>query len=178
MSCFVDMDGVLFDFMGSAMARHGRLDVLDNYPTGVLYAPDLLGLSTSAFWKPLEGHDFWADLKPYPWMSFLLEIIAFHFGDDWWIASSPCFDPASASGKVESLQRHMPKSGGNTFDRYFLCRDKWHLAKTGAVLIDDNEDNCRKFQDNGGKAVLFPAPWNRFGRFVEDPVRHVHLCLS
>lgn len=177
MACFVDMDGVLFDFMGAALERHGRSDVMENYPKGQWAIEDHLGITPAQFWQVLEGHDFWAALKPYRWMLDVLEIVTFHFAHDWWIASSPCLDHGSASGKVESLQRHMPKIEGKTFDRYFLGKYKYHLAKPGAVLIDDNEENCRLFEEAGGKAILFPAPWNRFGRFSDDPVRYIDMCL-
>jgi hypothetical protein len=31
------------------------------------------------------------------------------------------------------------------------------------VLIDDNTKNCQTFQEFGGHALLFPAPWNAHG---------------
>jgi 5'(3')-deoxyribonucleotidase len=177
-SAFIDMDGVLADFMGSAMRRHNRLDMLENYPKGVWALESHMGISASEFWEPLKGHDFWADLQPYPWFDYLIGLIRARFGENWWISTSPCLDPGSASGKVEWLQRYMPGNDGKTFTRYFIGTDKYHLARRGAVLIDDNETNCRKFEAFGGTAILFPAPWNCLHDLGGNPVRYVQNALD
>jgi hypothetical protein len=38
--------------------------------------------------------------------------------------------------------------------------DKYELARPGAILIDDNVDNCRLFREKGGDAILYPQSYN------------------
>lgn len=179
MPLFLDMDGVLVDFMGGALRRHNRLDVLANYPKGEWAIEKQLGLTAVEFWEPLRGHSFWAELQPYPWFDLLMGIVRAKFGTDFWIATSPSLDPYSASGKIEWLQRYMPREpGGKTFTRHFIGADKYHLARRGAVLIDDNEQNCAAFESFGGIALLFPAPWNKFHGLEQYALDYVRDSLN
>lgn len=157
---FVDMDGVLVDFMRGALAAHNRLDVLDNYPRGLWLVEQHLGITTDEFWKPLDGFEFWDNLTAYPEFWTFVDIINETFGNNWAIASTPCDDPFSAAGKLSWLSRYLPKCNGRSFRRFYLCEHKYRLAKPGTVLIDDNETNCRDFVAAGGKSVLIPQPWN------------------
>ena len=96
----IDMDGVLVDFMRGALARHNRLDVLENYPRGLYHIEQHLGLTIDQVWQPLQGFDFWAEL---PWSADFfqfVETINEVFGINWAICSTPCDDPYSAAGKL------------------------------------------------------------------------------
>ena len=57
---------------------------------------------------------------------------------------------------VAFLQRHFGKS----FRDYFVGAPKQFCARPGAVLIDDFDDNCVAFREHGGRAIVFPQPWN------------------
>jgi hypothetical protein len=55
--------------------------------------------------------------------------------------------------------------------------DKYELARPGAILIDDNVENCRLFEARGGRAVLYPQSYN--GTIdVEDKTQYVLDCLK
>ena len=169
---YLDMDGVIADFMRGALARHGRLDVLDDYPRGVWAVEQHLGITSDEFWDPLRGHDFWSSLDKYPWFDQMIELMNDTFGDQWFICSTPCDDPYSASGKLEWLNRDLPLCNGRSFRRFFLGVNKEQLAKPGAILIDDNDRNCWNFSNARGASVLVPQMWNsrhdRVGCLMDD----------
>lgn len=47
------------------------------------------------------------------------------------------------------------------------------MAKSGAILIDDYDVNVSKFIQNGGRAILFPQPWNENRAITEDKIDFV-----
>jgi hypothetical protein len=50
--------------------------------------------------------------------------------------------------------------------------DKYELARPGAILIDDNVENCQLFREKGGDAILYPQSYN--GTIaVEDKTQYV-----
>jgi hypothetical protein len=54
---------------------------------------------------------------------------------------------------------------------------KFRMAREGAVLIDDSDDQCRRFWDAGGKAITFPQRWNKAAQF-EDKLLYVYNNLN
>jgi len=173
---FVDMDGVLTDFVGAAFRRIGRSIPLEQVQWNF---NEQLGLSADDFWELLDGHDasqFWRGIDPYPWYRELLAAL----GDTpWCVLSTPSQDPGCVKGKVEWLTKHIAPD----FRDYILTPRKHFAASPGAVLIDDNDENCAKFVEHGGRAILFPQPWNanrdktedRIGFLREAIVSHVYL---
>lgn len=150
---FVDMDGVLCDFVGAAFRRIGRSVPLEQVQWDI---HEQLGLSADDFWELLDGHDasqFWLHIDPYPWFGELLAALE---GKRWCILSTPSQNPGCVKGKVEWLNKHIAPN----FRDYILTPRKHFAASPGAVLIDDNEDNCRQFAAAGGRSILFPQPWN------------------
>lgn len=166
---FLDMDGVLCDFVTPALSLHKRADALQTWPAGTWDIASVLGVSDEEFWKPINeaGHDFWFSLQPYPWMDRLVSLVT--LVSDWTIASSPSQCHHSASGKVAWLDKYF----GFPFRKYLLGPDKHHLGKPGHLLIDDNDKNCCEFEARGGKAILFPQPWNELHRHASDPIEYV-----
>lgn len=172
---FVDLDGVCVDFIGAALLLHGR-DVeatLADWPNAVWDVSTVLGIKPAEFWKTIDeaGEDWWATLPAYPWMAPLLEMVAKK--DDFIFATSPSRFAGSSSGKVRWMQRTF----GRSWRSYMLGEHKHLFAKPGALLIDDNEAACEKFEAHGGKAILFPQPWNSLGRHA-DPLVFVKQRLE
>ena len=66
---FLDLDGVLADFVTAAAHLHGRPDILSAWPLGTWDMHTALGMSSGAFWGAIDkaGCDFWAGLEPFPW---------------------------------------------------------------------------------------------------------------
>ncbi len=116
-----------------------------------------MGIPKKEFFAPLD-EDFWAGLSPTPKCFDLVNLAEDHFGrDNVCILTSPILTPGCAEGKLRWLRMHLPR-----YARKCLigpCKEL--CASPQALLVDDSEDNCRKFEAWRGKTVLVPAPWNR-----------------
>ena len=177
---FLDMDGVLVDFLGGALRLWGitRIEFDARQVAGVWDITEALEVSHTEFWGRIgdEGIAFWEDLEPLPWWKELVAV-ADDLADEWFLASSPSWCPTSHAGKVRWIQSRF----GERFDRFSLCPHKYLLAQEGAVLVDDSEKNCGRFmfdkegRPTGGEAIVFPSPHN--GRYTEgeDPLTPV-IC--
>lgn len=148
----LDMDGVLAQFAESA-------NRLFPQPLAEITEWDMciqLGISEDEFWNRVEqeGEDFWTNLPEYPWAAGLVDALE-NFAPVT-LASSPSRDPHSCSGK----RKWMNSRFGHRFKKYMLGSDKWLMARPDRVLIDDNQENIRKFREHGGEGILFPQKWN------------------
>lgn len=168
---YVDLDGVLADFVSSALEAHDQdpSEKLREWPPGEYDAiSKLCGVdSEEEFWagvnnfKPswqgnggVPGACLWQNLKPYPWADLLWNLCEERAPT--WVMTSPARSPGSAFGKIEWLQ----KWKGDAFRRYVIAPNKAHLGKPGALLIDDDPKNVKKWIAQGGQAILFPRLWN------------------
>jgi len=156
------MDGVLANFVDGLFTAHGRHD-LRHDDVDCWRAPyAMLGNGTpigeEEFWAPIvkRGRGFWRSLEPYPWAYALFEMCRRH--GDVVICTTPSYsDPDSLAGKVDWLNDHF----GNGFFDYMLGPHKHLMAPyPGAVLVDDRTRNCQDFSGAGGRAIVFPQPWN------------------
>jgi hypothetical protein len=151
-TAFIDLDGVLVDFVSGVLAAHGaRLpprEICWDFNTQ-------LGLTAGEFWAPC-GKDFWESLSWTHEGPALLEAVEKVFGDNVVVLTSPCKTAGAVEGKVEWIRRNMPKYAR----RYFVGPPKHLLAGAGKLLIDDHDDNAKKFAAHGGRVVLVPRPWN------------------
>ena len=175
MAILLDMDGVLCDFVKSACVAFNfdPDDVYRNWKPGVYDVAEVFGINNAGGWDGQEklwatidarGEYFWATLPEYRWSRELYDECSKF--DDIYFLTSPTRNPSCASGKLKWIQAFM----GNKAASNFLIGPAKHLcARQDNVLIDDYEYNVDKFRDAGGKAILFPQPWNRLGR-IEYPV--------
>jgi 5'(3')-deoxyribonucleotidase len=176
---FLDMDGVLCDFVGSAAAVFGKgADKLD-WPTDRSSVHVPLGLKDEAeMWEKIDGlgHTFWESLYAYPWAWNLWDLCK-EMGRVT-IATKCSRDPGSAFGKIRWLQKFV---GHHFRDYIILATDKRFLSAPGRVLIDDHERHVAEWRQHGGDAILFPQPWNvRRGWSVsagKDPLAYVKDIL-
>ena len=168
--CFLDMDGVLVDFVAGAHKVHGKTY---EYKSVTWEFMKHFGVSNNDFWAPM-GFDFWADL---PWTKEgpeLLRGLERYFPESIVLMTSPCLTVGSVEGKVEWIRRNMP----NYARKFFVGPAKHLAAGPGKVLIDDHDNNVDLFRLYGGNAVLIPRPWNRLadfapdGHFVPDDILH------
>ena len=153
-ACFVDLDGVLVDFVGGAIAHH-------KLPLPALETDwnfwRRFGLSDADFWNPL-GDEFWASLAPTEDMHQILGAVfdVWHPGEEVFLLSSPCLTPGCITGKARWVEKHLP-----ALSRRLLLTDRKELfAGPGRVLVDDHDVNCEKWTAAGGEACLVPRPWN------------------
>jgi 5'(3')-deoxyribonucleotidase len=180
MKVFLDMDGVLVDFMGG-LHKSLRLPYsYEAYPyqkgkwimlTGIRGFADIPATfeqcdecCSSIFWKNLE------------WMHdghHILNTVAAKFGvKNIQLLTTPMPNIGSWTGKYRWVHRHLP----DFVKRLIVTRaPKSLLAGPDTLLIDDKDENVEEFRAVGGQAILVPRPWNKLHdcqRSARDYVAH------
>ena len=170
---YIDMDGVLSNFVKGALELFAQPDALDSWPLGSRDFPQVLGVSRHEFWQRIAsgGSQFWSELEPYPWLE---ELIALIEPRPWYILTSPSDCGSSADGKMQWLQRYF----GEDFRRFLISPQKQLLARPKSVLIDDLDPNVERFTAAGGTGLLFPQKWNANYALVHDPLGYVREQLQ
>jgi hypothetical protein len=144
---FLDMDGVLTDFAGACerLSEHMML----------WYTAD-----KERFWKHITaaGAGFWSDM---PWMTGGRELHGFLKSSGLHptiLSALPNPDRKMAmvnarKGKIEWLKKEL---GAQYAENAILCfrPEKALQSGTSRVLIDDNPDNIREWEEAGGTAIL------------------------
>lgn len=173
MRILLDMDGVLADFVGGAARLVGFDPAL--VTTWEFYSS--VGETEDSFWKKVSraGPVFWENLEEYPWAANL--ITACNITAPTIILSAPSKHRLCKEDSVIGKVRWMSNRWGNEFDDYYLGTKKEFCASPDSVLIDDNDTNCDRFIQAGGRAIIFPQPWNS-GRDIPDKVGYVMEQLN
>ena len=152
MQWFLDLDGVIVDFIGGII-KFWNLKCTHNDIThwGGLY--DFFDGTEEEFWAPLP-ETFWQNLDFTEEAEAILDLVAPHKPT---ILTAPPW--TGASGKQKWIQKNLPEY----FDhgRYLIGPGKDVIAHPGAILIDDGEHNIDAWVANGGQGILVPRPWNR-----------------
>lgn len=152
MKVFLDLDGVIVDFMGGLEREFNITIPVSSIYVGWREIVKLTHLSNTAFWKRIDL-DFWKNLEKTVFADQLLALVD-QFNPT--ILTKPTID--GASGKQAWIKKNMNDyfSAG----KYLIGPDKAAVAGPDRLLIDDNEDNVSDWLSEGGDAILVPAPWN------------------
>ena len=159
---YVDMDGVLVDFVKGA-AKYFKITFADTNRSAY-------GISGSEFltlwegpkgWRQLKKHwpTFWMDLDPEPASSQLLKLVLPHHPAV--LTAIPKGWPSSAVGKRIGGQRHMPNWGRHPHEEFHAVArsQKRQYAKqadgTPHLLIDDCDKNIAEWRSAGGIGLLY-----------------------
>lgn len=176
MRCFIDMDGVVADFDGSAARLHGRENAYQQSERGdhVWDVFSRWSITPEEFYSPMD-YNFWRNLEETQEAGGIVELCLRLFGRlNVAFLTSPCRDPYCISAKQDWVSEHFPPLSG----RVLAGSIKEMCAHPGAILIDDNSQNCVDFRDYGGNAFLVPRPWNadwsREGTLLVDLERYLH----
>lgn len=170
MNIFCDLDGVLVDFVGGALAIHRKTIP----PHAVRWNfPQQVGIPEADFWRPL-GREFWAGLGWTVEGPSLFDYLWDNHKADLAFLSAPCNTDGCCDGKLDWVRRETPEMA----KRLVLASCKDVFAHGDALLIDDYDGNVVLFRAAGGNALLVPRPWNarrddcdEYGRF--DVVRFI-----
>lgn len=174
---FLDMDGVLADFVQAALRVHfgtGWFAVFRAWPKGVYETYDHMGITVDQFWAKINlcGADFWADLPIFQWTDWLIK--ACQALGTVCVLSSPSRHPDCVQGKLRWIKRVF----GEKFRNYIFApkQHKYLLAAPGRYLVEDSEQNAAEFvAARGSGAVIIPQPWNTRPPIKGlEVVTHVH----
>lgn len=166
----LDVDGVLADFVGATLNLVDRRDVkVDRWDFH-----ENLGMTANQLWTKIDGagHDFWANMPKLPWADELVDMLA-KSGLTTILCTSPSLSDGCNSGKVAWIRKNFPQ-----FHRQFMITPCKHLLRGDFVLIDDSDDNVRKFRQNGQSAILFPQPWNLNRDLIADRIGYIKFSLE
>lgn len=134
---FVDMDGVLCDFLNAfEILGHGTLEDHEKK------------YGKNKFWKIIdaEGLEFWSNMK---WKDDGRKLWDFVKQYNPTILSSPSKSPDCKEGKKIWVQREL---GDDV--KLILEKDKEKYACSKCVLVDDTEEKINKWQQAGGIAIF------------------------
>ena len=163
---FLDMDGVLVDFIGGLHRALGVSYDPNKYPYPVSkyeMFEDLCyrtegRVSMDNLYRACDPAEFWSNLEWDPMGKAIRTAILVEMGS--WnnvvICTSPMATPDAWKGKVEWLNRNIPEVKNISI----TTAPKHLYAKAGHVLIDDKDSNVAQFKEHGGAAFLVPQPWN------------------
>lgn len=169
MAILLDMDGVLSDFVGAASIAFNRnpVEVYMNWPMGTYDIAKVLETTTLGLWTRIDacGENFWATLRQYSWAKDLYE--GCKKIDDTYFLTSPSTDPACLSGKMKWICAF---TESRDFRNFLIGPAKNLCAKPSNILVDDCDYNVDNFREAGGKAILFPQPWNKRGNCIRKEV--------
>ena len=156
---FVDMDGILVDFVGGACRTHNRPSPYDSpAAAGVWHIERLWQMPPQEFWAPLGYADWWANLDWTPDGRQILALIEdLSSKAPVYLLTAGAGSPESLAGKRRWIDRHIPEYR----DRLITTRHKHLLSQPGRVLVDDHDWNADSWCLAGGVGVLIPRPWNR-----------------
>lgn len=155
---YIDMDGVLADFVRGSLRLHNIKFTEEQYNSfGWDYFKEF-NLTWQEFFKLIDYNaEFWANLDPIPEGIYIAKTLIARFGVEKVGILSSGKSPHSTDGKRAWLRKYLPElEAGATF-----CCEKWRHARLGAILIDDYEKNINEFRGHGGSAWYFPQPWNK-----------------
>lgn len=156
---FIDMDGVLCDFVAGALKEFDAMHWYDRQPPKCLKFYELLNINQYQFWNTINKNpDFWNSLNPYSHVPELMDTLVEKFGiKKLAIATTPVKHEHCYAGKWKWYAKHIKPKWPIEF---IPIVDKSILSRPGRLLIDDQDPNIEKWEKAGGHGLLFPQPWN------------------
>lgn len=155
---FLDMDGVIADFVGSTCKAHGLESPYGNTNClGIFEMEQCWGMSEEDFWKPLGTFEFWADMPKTPEADEIVDFLLCKFGkENICILTNPSFYDGCISAKKQWVKKNYPMLAG----QMLFGSQKQFLAGSGRFLVDDRDKNIQSFNKFGGHGITVPRPWN------------------
>lgn len=151
---YLDMDGIVADFVLSACRLHNRMDLYGSWPKGEWDMATVFGQSDSVMWGLINKTEgFWSNLEKTHDADDIYKICEQQEAELNFLSS-----PAFAHSACEKLE---------WADKYYkglptiLCRQKYRIcASEYDFLVDDSDKNVELWRGVGGRAFLYPRPWN------------------
>jgi 5'(3')-deoxyribonucleotidase len=162
MTCFLDLDGVLVDFVKGALDYWDAEDfVVDHWDFDKTLSAKLK-INVEYFWGCLD-QGFWEALEWTPDGKDILAACEEKYGGEVYLLTSPCATEGCAEGKTNWVKRNLPQYQR----KLFIGSAKHAFASPDKTLVDDSDTNVKKFSQAGGKTVLVPRAWNEM-RHLKD----------
>jgi len=173
---FLDLDGVLLDFITPALALHGVEDLYSREEAkGVFQIETILGISAKEFWSRIDSkEDFWHSLRPTREADRIVHLMEETFGvDNIAILTAPSLSPECVPGKRYCVKKYFPQFSS----RIIFTGAKEFLSGPGRFLVDDRDSNVENWRENGGGACLINRQWNKGWQEEGDLLGHLENQL-
>ena len=168
---YLDMDGVLVDFVRGSIDLH-QLPVDPENCDWDYYTPRI---GHQEFWAPM-GREFWANLEWTPDGREVFDLVRRYFPENHiFLLTSPCTTPGCSDGKRDWVYKHL---GKDFLKRTAIFSSKYGLAGPERALIDDYDENIDSFTAYAGHGILMPRSWNRHREHQHRAVEHVARHLD
>lgn len=170
MIVYLDMDGVLADFVSAAI-KACRLPIEhDKVEAWNFFEQDML--TESDFWSIIDHTPgFWDNIAPYWELPKIKALIPNAI-----VCTRPSKHEGCASAKLRWLRRYWNPQ--IDFDHIHMTAAKWQLAGPDRLLIDDNDEHVAEFMSMGGPAILYPRPWNSLREWSDMPFSYLKSELA
>ncbi len=160
--CFLDMDGVISDFVFGFFMAHQCDSVYRGNPKslGIFDIEKIMGITLEEFWAPIKrmGPNFWVNLPKTPEADEIVDVVCREFGpENVCILTNPSQGVGAEDGKREWIKKYYPQFS----KRIIFGEAKEFLAGPDKLLIDDRDRNIDDFVRFGGEGILIPRLWNR-----------------
>lgn len=162
----LDCDGPLTDCVGDLLERFGvqrekQGELIRTYDAATEFLAEQFPELADPWSLLGQNKRFWSHMTEQPWSERLVA----HCRSlaDTVVCTKPLAYGACAAGKLEwCLERDLPVTivRAREANKEVLA-SPWHL------LIDDAEHQVEAFRDAGGRAMLWPMPWNSKGPLAE-----------
>lgn len=151
----LDMDGIITNFVKGICNAHNRPDPYNgDEHLGEFDMAKIWKMSNREFWKPCD-YSFWRTLD---WMPDGKQIVALveSLIDESKIRvlTAPSSNDGCYDGKKDWLRFNLPGY------KMIAGSDKEFCSAPHRLLIDDRDENVKKYIESGGIAFLVPRPWN------------------
>jgi len=183
---FLDLDDVLNDFTLSALEHVGcKVGPRDFHlydpewgfdivrAANSLLFPTKFRFSAYTFWQMLD-RTFWETVPMSKEADWLLNVCEALVGrKNVCILTAPTLETYVPSAKAKWIYDNLP----TWLHKQFLIGPcKYMCASSEALLIDDSDANVQAFRRAGGKALLYPRPWNSLHDL--HPVQYIQSTLA
>ena len=178
MIVFLDMDGVLVDFVGGinkvfSLPKEFPPPKADGLPQWNWF--ENYGL-TSREVNAVCDIDFWANLE---WMHDGKQIFKYIEErvdqSNIYLLTTPMPNPGSGTGKMLWVNKHLPRYSERTI---ITQAPKSIFAGLDRLLIDDKDENVTEFVAAGGQGILVPRPWNELRGWAGETLQVVKNSLE
>lgn len=175
--CFLDMDGVIADFVTGACIAHGRPSpYTEPESLGIFDMEKLWSVTPAEFWFPINagGFAFWSGLAKTPEADGIVSLVSEAFGvENVAILTSPSMDAGCVPGKRAWIAKYFPQFS----NRILFGSAKEFLAGPDKFLVDDRDKNILDFEKHGGIGVTVPRPWNALHSASDRVVHELKVQL-
>jgi 5'(3')-deoxyribonucleotidase len=178
MKVYLDIDGVLANFLGSLHRVFKLPYEYEKYPYPFGLWDMFSKMHPDMPFDIINGachESFWANLK---WMHDgrrIYDTVMTHF-DDIKLLTTPMPNPGSWTGKYKWVLSELgPCMAKNLI---VTTTSKDIVAGPGSLLIDDRDENVEEFREAGGKAILVPRPWNKLYQLRFNTLDHIKICID